>query len=86
MLGLLARGVFNRAIANRLVISPKTVSNYVEHIYTKIGSSTRAVAALFAAQHGLLTEQEADSARHAATLSAPRRVAQAVLISRQRRR
>jgi DNA-binding NarL/FixJ family response regulator len=54
VLGLLARGHSNRAIADRLVISPKTVSNHVEHIYTKIGSSTRAAAALFAVQHGLL--------------------------------
>jgi DNA-binding CsgD family transcriptional regulator len=32
------------------------VANHVEHIYTKIGSSTRAAAALFAVQHGLLPE------------------------------
>ena len=54
VLGLLARGHSNKAIAQRLVVAPKTVSNHVEHIYAKIGVSTRAAAALFAMQHGLV--------------------------------
>ena len=57
VLRLLARGLPNRAIAERLVISPKTVANHVEHIYAKIGVSTRAGAGLFAMQHGLLPEE-----------------------------
>jgi len=57
VLRLLARGLSNRAIAERLVISPKTVANHVEHIYAKIGVSTRAAAGLFAMQHGLLPEE-----------------------------
>ena len=32
--------------------------NHVEHIYSKIGASTRAEASLFAMQHGLLPEEE----------------------------
>ena len=36
MLRLLARGLSNKEIAERLVISPKTVANHVEHIYAKI--------------------------------------------------
>ena len=36
MLRLLARGLSNKEIAERLVISPKTVGNHVEHIYAKI--------------------------------------------------
>jgi HD-GYP domain-containing protein (c-di-GMP phosphodiesterase class II) len=56
VLQLLARGLSNKAIAARLVISPKTVSNHVEHIYAKIGASSRAAAGLFAVQHGLLPE------------------------------
>ena len=40
------------------MISPKTVGNHVEHIYSKIGASTRAAASLFAMQHGLLPEEE----------------------------
>ena len=58
VLRLLARGLSNKRIAEQLVISPKTVANHVEHIYTKIDASTRARASLFAMQHGLLPEEE----------------------------
>ncbi|MDX6629082.1 MAG: hypothetical protein QOH00_1328 [Gaiellales bacterium] len=58
VLQLLARGLPNKAIAERLVITPKTVANHVEHIYLKIGASNRARASLFAMQHGLLPEEE----------------------------
>jgi HD-GYP domain-containing protein (c-di-GMP phosphodiesterase class II) len=58
VLRLLARGLPNKQIAERLVISPKTVGNHVEHIYSKINASTRAAAGLFAMQHGLLPEEE----------------------------
>jgi HD-GYP domain-containing protein (c-di-GMP phosphodiesterase class II) len=57
VLQLLARGLSNRKIGERLVISPKTVANHVEHIYAKINASTRATASLFALQHGLLPEE-----------------------------
>ena len=56
VLRLLARGLSNKEIAARLVISPKTVGNHVEHIYAKIDASTRAGASLFAVRHGLLPE------------------------------
>jgi HD-GYP domain-containing protein (c-di-GMP phosphodiesterase class II) len=58
VLRLLARGCSNKDIAARLVISPKTVANHVEHIYTKIGAANRAAAAWFATQHGLLADEE----------------------------
>jgi HD-GYP domain-containing protein (c-di-GMP phosphodiesterase class II) len=58
VLRLLARGLSNKAIAEQLVIAPKTAGKHVEHIYTKIGASSRAAAALFAIQHGLLPEDE----------------------------
>jgi HD-GYP domain-containing protein (c-di-GMP phosphodiesterase class II) len=58
VLRLVARGLSNKEIAERLVISPKTVGNHVEHIYTKIDASTRAAASLFAMRHGLLPEEE----------------------------
>jgi DNA-binding NarL/FixJ family response regulator len=57
VLRLLARGLSNKEIAQQLVISAKTVANHVEHIYAKIGASTRARAGLFAMQHGLLPEE-----------------------------
>ena len=56
VLRLLARGSSNKDIAKQLVITPKTASNHVEHIYTKVGASTRAGAALYAVRHGLLPE------------------------------
>src|SRR6185312_3376021 len=55
---LLARGLSNKQIAARLVITPKTAGNHVEHIYAKTGSSSRAAAAMFAVRHGLLPEEE----------------------------
>jgi DNA-binding NarL/FixJ family response regulator len=54
VLRLLARGLSSREIASQLVISSKTVRNHIEHIYAKIGASSRATASLFAMQHGLL--------------------------------
>jgi len=58
VLRLLARGLSNKQIAEQLVISPKTVANHVEHIYVKIDASSRAMAGLFAMQHGLLPEEQ----------------------------
>jgi HD-GYP domain-containing protein (c-di-GMP phosphodiesterase class II) len=58
VLRLAARGLSNKEVAERLVISPKTVGNHIEHIYTKIDASTRAAASLFTMQHGLLPEEE----------------------------
>jgi HD-GYP domain-containing protein (c-di-GMP phosphodiesterase class II)/DNA-binding CsgD family transcriptional regulator len=54
VLRLMATGSSNRAIAESLVISPRTAEHHVQHIYGKIGVSTRAAAAMFAMQHGLL--------------------------------
>jgi DNA-binding NarL/FixJ family response regulator len=54
VLRLLARGHTNREIARLLVMTPKTASNHVEHIYAKLGVSSRAAATLFATRHGLV--------------------------------
>jgi HD-GYP domain-containing protein (c-di-GMP phosphodiesterase class II) len=54
VLVLLAQGASTKEIATRLVVSPKTVGTHIEHIYSKIGCSTRAAASLYAMQHGLL--------------------------------
>jgi HD-GYP domain-containing protein (c-di-GMP phosphodiesterase class II) len=53
VLALVARGHTNREVAQVLVMSPKTVSNHVEHIYRKIDVTSRAGATLFATRHGL---------------------------------
>src|SRR4051812_9328241 len=57
VLRLLSRGLSNKEIAQVLVITPKTVGNHVEHIYSKIDASSRASASLFAMRHGLLPEE-----------------------------
>ena len=54
VLRAMARGLGNRAIAERFSISPRTAEHHVQHIYTKIGVSSRAAAALFAMEHDLL--------------------------------
>ena len=54
VLGLLARGRSSRQIAAELGITQKTAGHHIQHIYAKLGVSTRATAALFALEHGLL--------------------------------
>ncbi len=54
VLALAARGLTTRQIADRLVISPKTADRHIQHIYQKIGVSTRAAAALWAMQNGVV--------------------------------
>jgi len=60
VLRLIARGASNKEVAARLVISPKTAGTHIEHIYAKLGVSSRAEAGLFAVQHGLLPETAFD--------------------------
>jgi HD-GYP domain-containing protein (c-di-GMP phosphodiesterase class II) len=55
VLRLLALGLTNRQVAEQLTITAKTAGHHVQHIYTKIGVSTRGAAALFAIEHGILT-------------------------------
>ena len=54
VLGLAVLGLTKQQIADRLFIAAKTADHHLEHIYTKIGVSTRAAAALWAVQHGLV--------------------------------
>ena len=54
VLRLWALGLTHAEIAERLVISRKTVRNHLEHIYLKIGVSSRALASLYAVRHGLI--------------------------------
>ncbi|MGH3289592.1 MAG: HD domain-containing phosphohydrolase, partial [Streptosporangiaceae bacterium] len=53
VLRLAARGLTTRDIAGRLYISAKTADHHIQNVYTKIGVSTRAAAALWAMQHAL---------------------------------
>jgi DNA-binding NarL/FixJ family response regulator len=51
VLGLLAEGLRNREIAERLVISETTVKTHVRHVLEKLRFRNRAEAAAFAARH-----------------------------------
>jgi DNA-binding CsgD family transcriptional regulator len=48
VLRLVARGETNRAIAERLVVSERTVDRHVSNIFTKLGVSSRAAATAYA--------------------------------------
>jgi len=54
VLGHLARGGSNRAIAAVLGISERTVDRHVSNIYTKLDVSSRAAATAFAYEHDLI--------------------------------
>jgi len=54
VLRLVARGLSIKEIAHQLIIAPKTVDNHIQHIYAKIGVTTRAGATLFAMENHLL--------------------------------
>jgi DNA-binding NarL/FixJ family response regulator len=51
VLGLIAEGLRNREIAERLVISETTVKTHVRHVLEKLRFRNRAEAAAFAARH-----------------------------------
>jgi HD-GYP domain-containing protein (c-di-GMP phosphodiesterase class II) len=54
VLRLVAQGLSNPEIAQRLVISRRTAEHHVQDVYGRIGVSSRAGAALFAMDHDLL--------------------------------
>ena len=54
VLRLAAKGLTTRQIADQLFISPKTADHHIQHVYGKIGVSTRAAAALWAMQQSLV--------------------------------
>jgi HD-GYP domain-containing protein (c-di-GMP phosphodiesterase class II)/DNA-binding CsgD family transcriptional regulator len=56
VLRLVTQGLSNRAIALRLTISPRTAEHHVQDVYTRIGVSSRAAAAMYAMEHGLLLD------------------------------
>jgi serine/threonine protein kinase/DNA-binding CsgD family transcriptional regulator len=49
---LLVEGASNKIIAQKLVISPRTVNFHLDNIYSKLGVATRLEAAVYAIRHG----------------------------------
>jgi NarL family two-component system response regulator LiaR len=54
VLALIAQGLNNEEIAERLVISPSTAKNHVSACIQKLGASNRAEAAALAVRNGLI--------------------------------
>jgi len=54
VLKLLAEGLTNQEIANRLIVSPTTVKTHVQNILQKLGVSDRTQAAVYAVRCGLI--------------------------------
>ena len=54
VLRLVARGLSNQHIADRLVITRRTAEHHVQDVYARIGVTSRAAAALYAMEHDLL--------------------------------
>ena len=54
VLQLVARGLTTKQVAESLFLSPKTVDHHIQHVYTKIGVSTRAAATLWGVEHGVV--------------------------------
>ena len=54
ILALMAEGLTNNEIADRLYLSPYTVRNHVSEILSKLGTSTRTEAAALAVRLGLV--------------------------------
>jgi DNA-binding NarL/FixJ family response regulator len=52
-LALLAQGLTNAAIADRLTLSPKSVRNHVSNIFSKLQVADRAQAIIRAREAGL---------------------------------
>ncbi|GAB2645441.1 LuxR family transcriptional regulator [Prescottella soli] len=58
--GLVAQGLTNKAIADQLVISQRTVQGHVEHVLAKLGFNSRTQIAAWVVEHGRKPENDAD--------------------------
>jgi DNA-binding NarL/FixJ family response regulator len=56
VLGLIAQGLSNQEIAERLYISEATVKTHINNIFSKAGLRDRAQAVVYAMHHGLAAE------------------------------
>lgn len=54
VLRLIAAGHTAKEAARRLEIAPKTADNHIQNLYSKIGVTTRAAAALYALERGMI--------------------------------
>ncbi|MBV9281107.1 MAG: hypothetical protein JOZ41_13580 [Chloroflexi bacterium] len=62
VLDLLAQGLSNQEIADRLVLSPRTVHHHVSHIFDKMGVNGRVDAVRLAIRQGLVRDSSSGPA------------------------
>jgi DNA-binding NarL/FixJ family response regulator len=53
---LIARGKSNREISDELIVTPRTIETHVSSILSKLGFTSRAQIAVWAAEKGLPNE------------------------------
>ncbi len=56
--GLIAAGHTAKEVARVLDISPKTADNHIQNLYSKIGVTSRAGAALYALERGMVAQEK----------------------------
>jgi len=56
IVGLVAKGLPNKAIAHSLTVSKRTVDAHLAHLFTKLGVSSRAELVAWAARHGMIEQ------------------------------
>jgi len=54
VLRLVAEGLTDAQVAERLYLSQRTVGSHLRSVYNKLGVSSRAAATRFAVEHGLV--------------------------------
>lgn len=59
VLALVCEGLGNKAIAQQLYLSLRTVENHLASVFSKLGVSSRTEAAVLAVRNGLITEADA---------------------------
>jgi DNA-binding CsgD family transcriptional regulator len=69
---LIARGLSNRAIAERLIVSEPTVATHVSHVLAKLGVRSRAQVATWALEVGLLAIPDIERWAEKSTARAPK--------------
>ena len=56
IVGLVTKGLPNKAIAHSLTVSKRTVDAHLAHLFTKLGVSSRAELVAWAARHGMIEQ------------------------------
>lgn len=56
IVGLVTKGLPNKAIAHSLTVSKRTIDAHLAHLFTKLGVSSRAELVAWAARHGMIEQ------------------------------